>query len=397
MHSAAACAGHIEDISDFKAIVDGLEREIRGKMSPGGHSAGVLFCDSDILLPEFAGELAGRFDFPIIGASALAHLSPGGPLSDTAQLLAMGGDGCAFSAALTEPLDAGEYEGQIAKAFAEAEAGLAGAEPKLVFLFSPFIVNKNMPRDFAAVLGEVSGALPVVGGIASDYMEFEKVKVVFGGKIYDDRLAILVAGGDIRPVFAVCDPDFAVGKFARVTETDGNILKRLDGKGTFLDYCSLLGMSGDVAVNASFHVIRGRYVENGRPCDVIRTVRRVFPDTGFAEVSAELPVGEEISLCAISLKGVFDSCSEGMGRLVAAMRENEADGYKYSCVFAFSCVLRRIIIGLSSRENEIILGALPEGVDLSGFYTLGEFGPVEFEGGLAGGLLFNCALVFCAL
>lgn len=400
MRSTLVYVEDIMDISDFENIAAELLQKLKAKnFLLDKNSLGILFCDIDLATDQFASLIANGLNFPVIGASALANLTNGGYQKDSVSLLVLTADDASFVPAISEKFSRETFRQQIEDTYKQALSKLGDEEPKAIFLLSPLVSDKHMHTDFAETLSEVSGGLPVFGGVASDYMDFANFQIIYEGKTYNDRLVIMLMSGNVRPVSTANDKPSAVGKFARVTETDGTILKKVDDM-NFVEYCHSLGITKNLPFVLTFYVIRSKYYdEQGRAYYINRTVQELLEEEGWARTSAAFPVGTEISLCTVSRNDITESCASGFTKLLEKMKANEADAYKYSTIFAFTCVLRHMIMAHESfKEGEITSAMRPEDINLSGFYTLGEFGPVEFEDAQGADSRFlNCALVFCAV
>ena len=401
MRSTVICIDKIKDVSDVVGISQELLQKLQDEnFQLAQNTVGILFCDIDLANDEFAGLISSQLPFPVIGSSSLAILTGDGYHRDSASLMVLTADDVWFAPVISDEFDRHDFRPRIEDAYNVAKAALP-EQPKTVFMLSPFVTDSHMQTDFAAILSEISGGLPIFGGVASDYLEMKGYQVMFDGKTYNDRLVLLLMAGNVRPVSTANDNISTVGRMARVDDSEGNLLKKVEGM-SFVEYCNSLGMNINlnlISALSTLYVLRSKYYdEQGRSYCVNRMMQDLVKEEGWARTSAPLPVGTEISLCTVSRADITDSCSSGFNKLLEKMKENEKDGYKYSTVLTFTCMLRHIIMAHESfKEGEIIKKSIPEGINLAGFYTYGEFGPVEFAEGGADSRFLNGAIVFCAL
>ena len=70
-----------------------------------------------------------------------------------------------------------------------------------------------------------------------------------------------------------------------------------------------------------------------------------------------------------------------------------------STLFFFSCVSRRMALGLDTKkEIANVLAQLDKSCSVNGFYTYGEIGPIDSGGSLnAASKFHNSTLVLCAM
>ncbi len=398
IRSATAHTDNIDSAEDLAQVAKDLAREIKKKLPLAQNSCGVLFCDIDFVEPDFVNALAEEFPFPIIGASSLATITASGYHNFSAQLTVLTSDDCNFSTVATNPLTAENYREEVSSSFYQAQEKLGDFPAKAIFLFSPLIPLTFEQSEFAPLLSELSGGLPVFGGAASDYMDFTHYKTIYNDQIYSDRLVILLAGGDIRPVFSVNDQPSVTGAFGKVTQAEGCIIKTVDGQ-PFTEYCRSSGFKKNLDIIARLYIIRAKYFDaDGRSYYINRTVQSIDEETGSALCSAPIPDGAEISLCVVTRSDIAATAQNGIDDLNRQIAENQTDGYQYSTIFAFSCALRHMILAHDApREGQIIKDSLISGIEVTGFYTLGEFAPVFFLENGEKSRFLNCTLVLCAI
>jgi hypothetical protein len=84
--------------------------------------------------------------------------------------------------------------------------------------------------------------------------------------------------------------------------------------------------------------------------------------------------------------------------LLTVMRQNEADGYKYSTIFAVSCVARYYVMtGKNALEADILKANFPSDLSLCGYYSFGEICPTSVRSGKGLNAAHNESLVLLAM
>ncbi len=397
MRSALVYTDSIENTASYKEIALNMAGELREKLELGKNSCGILFCDTDFLPGDFVETISAQFDFPIVGGTAMATFTTNGYHNYSAQLLVMTGDDCTFSTAITEDINSENYRQEITQAFNAAKEGLHSEDGKCLFVLSTF--DASQTADFAPFLSDLSGGLPVFGGLVSDYMEFDKYRLIYNGAAFSQRAILIMVGGNVRPIYSLFNKQSVVGKMLPVTKSDGHMIQEVNGK-TFFQYFQDIGFDKNALEQvAGFYIIRARYKdEQGRTYQVNRAVEKIDPVTGWAHCFAPVPVGTDIAYVAVTRKDIEHTCAQGISHLIDQIKVNQTDDYKYSTVFAASCTFRHIILAHShTSEGDIIRNFLPEGLELTGFYTFGEFAPIKFADGGEKSRLLNCTIAFFAM
>ena len=80
------------------------------------------------------------------------------------------------------------------------------------------------------------------------------------------------------------------------------------------------------------------------------------------------------------------------------MKQNESEGYKYSMIFAVSCVGRYYVMASKNTlEVEALRGEFPKELSMSGFYSFGELCPTSIREWHAINAAHNESLVLLAI
>jgi hypothetical protein len=94
-----------------------------------------------------------------------------------------------------------------------------------------------------------------------------------------------------------------------------------------------------------------------------------------------VPQGSVISIGILQKGDIKISAQNGLEDLLNKMKLNEDEGYRYSAVFAVSCVARYYVMaGDNGLEAETLRDGLSRNISLSGFYSFGEICPTSIRG-----------------
>ena len=387
-----------EQIDDLALAVKELLVDADAK-SLQKNTVGILFCYSDMDSPGLAQALAQKAGFPILGCTAIATMEQKRGFHDlAATLLVLTADDCTFATAVSDPITPQNVAAQIEKTYATACQAL-GEEPKFLFTLPPYILE-IMLDEYVSGFNRYCPGIPVMGGLPSYNATGDQNLTIFGGEAFPDRLVLLAAGGNLKPVFLVqnvasVDSD----RKRKVTKAKDNVIYRV-GDQTFTDYLREVGLSLD-NLNQSNATIT--FVSNPLLLEsdqdgfsFARTLHEINLEEGSGTAIGKIPVDATISICSLQRGEIEQAAAAGIKALKEKMAANQKDDYQYSTVLAVSCIGRHLLMTPNNdAEVNSLLTEFPAGLSLSGFYSYGEIGP---QGpAQTQNFAHNESLILCAL
>lgn len=403
IRSTVALTQELDDIPTAVAeLVDSTLSDLNIKKN----SVGLLLCDSDADHKALIKGIREKIDMPVFGFSSTAIFTgTHGMVDMSATLTTMTSDDVCFSYAVSEPVTLQNVAIEIEKAYRMAKDHLK-AEPIMIMAFPPYILGVMLdiyPRE----LGRVSGGLPVFGGMPS-HDERNGTSAVFCGETaHSDRLAILLIGGNVRPVFSVKSELSVLTDLKRTVTRSVNNQVFTVGDQTFVEFITQLGLNVEQLISGkdratSFTaypiLVEMQQNEDFDGIPIVRTIHCVDMEDGSATAIGEIPEGSVISMGLLKRQDIERSARNSVTDIKEKMAENENRGYEYSTFFAVSCVARYYVMA-SQRELEadILQNELPAGKAMSGFYSFGEICPTSIKNGHATNAGHNESLVILAL
>jgi hypothetical protein len=396
-----------DELDDVEAGTSRLTEETLEKLKLKSNGFALLLCDSDVDHARFASELHRKLGVPIVGFSSTAMISGRDGLVDMSAILTtVTSDDVFFSLAVSDPLTPENVEAQVELTYRKALASLKG-EPALVMAFAPYILG-IMLDIYPKELDRVSGGLPVFGGLPAHDEVNGRTAVYCGDTAAGDRLTVLLAGGAIKPVMSVKNHvgTLISGLKRTVTSARNNVVYTV-GNGTFVEFLEEFGLNPSKLANPdektiSFTtyplLIERTDVPNPDGVPVVRTLHGVDLDTGSGTAIGEVPQGGTLSIGVLEANDIEISAQNSTEDLLAKMRRNEADGYKYSTIFAVSCVARYYVMAEKNMlEANVLRNGFPSDLSLSGFYSFGEICPTSVNSGRALNAAHNESLVLLAI
>ena len=367
------------------------------------NSVGLLYCYSDMELPELAAALHERLDIPVIGVTAIASMdNVEGFHEMSVTLTVLTADDCEFSVSVSEPITPDLVKPQVELLYQKSVSDL-GTTPGLIYALPPHQLN-IMLDSYSEAFADIAPSVPVIGGLPSCNDQVDENLTIYNDEIYSDRIVMLAISGNINPVFSVQTvlEDNEV-KRRKVTRSKDNIVYEVDSR-SFTDYLISAGMPMDVLSsknNAISLVANPLYIEENRDgfgdeFKYLRALHGIDLDQGTGISIGRIPEGAYLSIHPLTRSEVGTAALLGIRNLISKMQEAATDGYKFSTVLGVSCIGRYMIMNPNGDvETENILKELPKDLNFSGFYGYGELCPLPMEEGFMT-FAHNESLVLCA-
>ncbi|NJL10218.1 MAG: hypothetical protein HC908_08720, partial [Calothrix sp. SM1_7_51] len=212
--------------------------------------------------------------------------------------------------------------------------------------------------------------IPILGGTAGDQYRFQTSYQFFGTQVLTDSLPILVFSGDVLFSHGVACGWRPIGNKSIVTKAKGTVLYEIDGKPALEFYQRYLGERPPSAEYplAIYQGDSDRYY--------MRVPNTYNIETGSINFLVDIPEQVMVRVTDISRDEVIAASEKSFKTAL----ENYP-GTEPSAVLLFSCCCRRWLLGTRTKqEYELVKNALPKDVPICGFYTYGEFAPLEMQG-----------------
>lgn len=395
------------ELDDIEAGTSELVEKTLQSLELQSNGFALLLCDSDADHEQFAKKLHQKLGVPVVGFSSTAMISGGEGLIDmSAVLTTVTSDDVFFSVATSDPLTPDNVVSQIELTYKKALASSKG-EPSLVLAFPPYILGIMLdvyPRE----LDRVSGEIPIFGGLPAHDEANGRSAVYCGDTAADDRLAVLLVSGAVKPVMTVKNHvgTLISGLKRTVTSARDNVIFRV-GNGTFVEFIEEFGL--DVSKLASLDdkstsfttyplLVEKPDIANPDGIPIVRTLHGIDLKSGSGTAIGEVPEGSTLSIGVLQAQDIEISTRNSVQNLLTLMRQNEEDGYKYSTVFAVSCVARYYVMAAQNTlEVDTLKMGLPPNLSLCGYYSFGEICPTSVSSGRALNAAHNESLVLLAL
>ncbi|MEM7726417.1 MAG: FIST N-terminal domain-containing protein [Cyanobacteria bacterium P01_A01_bin.45] len=364
---------HSEDPDSLDAVQEVIE-QCKNQLNGTEPQAGILFAAIDFDFSLILEEINQVFpNLELIGCTTDGEMSSVlGFQQDSLALMLFCSDTIQIRAGVghqvkENPIDA-------AKVAVEQATQKSSEQAKLCLCLPASYIGEGLTTSGESILKGLKLALnpeiPIVGGTAGDRYKFTKTYQFFGSQVLTNSLPILIFSGDILFSHGISCGWQPFGRKAVVTKSVGTVLYEVEGKSAVSFYQDYLGDRPPRAENP-LAVFDG---------DSDSYYMRV-PNTHDSEVGSINFLGD------IPEKTVVQITDISRNEVIAASKisfENALKNYpgeKPTAALLFSCCCRRWLLGTRSKEEyELVEKTLDREIAVLGFYTYGEFAPLEPNG-----------------
>ena len=227
-------------------------------------------------------------------------------------------------------------------------------------------------RGVQEVLGT---SFPIVGGSSADDFLFQKTFQYYDQSVYEDSVVGVLFSGDVSVGIGARHGWYPLGKPRIVTEAEGNIIRKLDGKPAARIYEDYFGkrvadLRNEPMARMSVMYPLGMSIPEEEEC-IIRNAMHINED-GALICAGEVPPGSEIRVMMGSKETALKAARKASELALSGLRMSKA-----KIVFVFDSVTRERLFGRKSREEIGVIQEIfgPE-TPIIGFYTYGEQAPL---------------------
>ena len=226
-------------------------------------------------------------------------------------------------------------------------------------------VNEGMP----------TGVL-VTGGMAGDGDRFQSTLTGLNDKIGEGNVVLVGFYGDRLQVgYGARGGWLYLGPDRTITASSGNVLHEIDGQPALDLYKRYLGSFADeLPASALLFPLALLQADINDP-PLVRTILSIDEANKSMVFAGDVPQGARVRLMRAGLQELVNAAGD-------ASREASAKNFKKpGFALAMNCVGRRLVLGhRADEEIESILSGFSSDIPLIGFYSYGEFSPMNHAG-----------------
>ncbi|MBD2166378.1 FIST C-terminal domain-containing protein [Calothrix membranacea FACHB-236] len=365
--------GHSEDPDSQDAIAEVLEHCV-GDLDGVIPQAGILFAAIDFDHALIVKEINQVFpELELIGCTTDGEASSVlGFQQDSLTLMLMYSDNVEIHAgvgygAKDNPLEAAKQAVQQATEKSTNSAKLCITVPASYIEDGSTTNGELILQGLKLALG---AEMPILGGTAGDQFRFTKTYQFFRNEVLTDALPVLIFSGDIKFSYGIGCGWEPIGRKSIVTKSQETILYEIEGITALAYYERYLGDRPPTAEHplAVYEGDSDRYY--------MRVPNTYDVETGSINFLGNVPEQATVQVTDISRDDVIAASETSFKNALA-----NYPGTQPEAVLIFSCCCRRWLLGTRAKEEyQLVKNALREEVPICGFYTYGEFAPLEPHG-----------------
>ena len=375
------------EIDDAQTAIDEIKSQLKLETSLLKNSVGIIACHYEFVTSGVAKEVCEALPFDIAGTISTTQ-----SIEDQADvfiltLMVITSDDVEFTTVLTSSL-LDEPGKVISESYKEAAADEAD-KPALIFAFAPFMLQ-NSGDEYVSVISEVSGGVPCFGTLAVDDTEnFSNCFMLFNGESYTDRMAMILAYGNLSPKFYIANisPDKILGKSAIITKSSGHVIMEVNG-GSVDAYFEDLGLTKASETQYAMTSLPLMLDYNDGTPQVSKIFISLTPER-YALCASAIPEGSTLHIAMSDKDDVMRTTEQAVDRILADI-DGGAGLLIYSCI-SRSMTLGADQFGETNMVNNKVAGRLPFMMVCSG----GEICPTQHSDGKAINRFHNNAFVAC--
>jgi hypothetical protein len=391
------------EIDDLEFAVKELVPQIREKCTFSRHSIGIVHCDADMDVARLGGLLNKELGIDIVGVTTSAVIERNSGYTDMGILLCvLTADDVNFSVGCAADLSVDGFWDAISGSYKQVRSKTE-EDPKLILALAPYIGDLTS-ENYMEVLDEVSGNVPVFGGVAADHYDLKFQRTFYNGQAFERGIVFVLFMGNIKPVFSM-EHYFStkLEKKGVITKSSGNQILKV-GSQTFKEYVeSIVPVPDEELVifyfqSTPFVMELPDYEKNEQP--VVRALCTIDHQTGAGGFLSKMPEGSVIYITGLQRRNLSESCNGALTDIMGRMAEN-AD-YEYSMIFISTCNARELLMGdVKNLESDILkekLAGFPDHLNAIGYYGFGEICPTGTRtDGTAINRFHNISFALCAI
>ena len=315
---------------------------------------------------------------PMVGGTTAGELSTKGFSLNSVVVMALNSETLDFTTGIGRKMS--EDENRCGKDLIDDISKKHSFDDALSLLVFPDGMGGDGCKVIDGINSALSQKLEIIGGCLGDGDAFGHTYQFYNGKVYEDAIpGVLISGnGKFSTGIGVRSGFESIGNKMFCTESDGNIVKRIDGIKALDLYRELLGdertkrLPG-IFLEYPFGLIDEKVSISGEEYFQLRCGLTADESDGSITCAGSIPEGSAITITTGSRGDLINGA-----KLAAEQAKASLGDATPKFIMVFSCVGRKLVLGRRVEEEiAIVKKTIGNDVPLIGFYTYGEIGPID--------------------
>lgn len=365
------------EVDDIELAVSQLKEGLAGAVYDK-NTCGIVFCGYEPDMEALVKEMAEAFDFPFFGCTGIGVLSTGGYSQSSISLLVLTAEDVEFAIGMTDDISGPDDVLLFVDAYRDC-AGRLHNKPDLIFSYVPWLSNVTFD-DIVSLLDEISGQVPVYGGIASDGWTFNETFVFTHEGVSQTKGVVMTLSGNVKPIFTIEHSTTLTTNLHKVvTKAEGTVVYEVDGKPA-TNFIREMGLITDkTSVILDFlgtPFLATQKTKDGDEIDTLRCLGVIDHEKQACGYIGKIEEGSEFNMVLISKEDIENSVKAAFDEIIEKI--NQTKDYTYSSILCSSCAARYcLLVADKNAEGRAYEGRLPENINVQGVYIYGEFCPAH--------------------
>ncbi len=213
---------------------------------------------------------------------------------------------------------------------------------------------------------------PIFGGTAGDQWRMKCTYQFYNDRVFTDAAPFLLTSGPLLYSFGVDTGWMPIGKKAKVTKSDNNVVYEIGEDKALVFYKHLLGENtgiGDEGPVADYPLA---VFEEDTESFYLRSPISMDRETGSLTLVGNVPDGSTVQITHSTRDKIVEAAETSINSSVT-----EYPGSQPSAALCFSCAGRKRILGTRVEEEYHAFKSNFADLPVAGFYTYGEIGPLR--------------------
>lgn len=334
--------------------------------------------------PEFkhiellAGVSSVLGDINMVGGTTAGEISMDGFSTGSVVIMCLSSEELVFSTCIAP--DMSRDEKRCAEFLAEEIKRQKDFDDALSLIVFPNGIGGDGVKVIEGLHSVLGADFEILGGYLGDNDRFSLTFQYHNGKVYRDAIvALLISGkGAFRTGIGVRSGFESIGNRMYCTESEGNVVMKLDGEPALDLYKEFLGEKRaerlpGICLEYPFGLIDERVSIAGEEFFQLRCAFNVDHSRGTMTLAGSIPEGSALTLTTGSRGDIINGAKYAAEQAMDCIR-----GSRPRAALMFSCVGRKLVLGRRVQEEIMaVRGVVGEDVPFIGFYTYGEMGPID--------------------
>ena len=341
----------------------------------------ILFADSKYDHPTLLNSISQVTNAPLIGCTTAGEITPQGPSENSLIIVAFSTSQIHFSTGIgqnlsQQPVKAAEQAAQTALSQCRQP------DTRKTFLFFTDGLTANQVAVLQGLQNILGENFEIVGATAADCTDFQKTYVYHQGQVYNDSLVGVLIAGDIVTGTGIRTGWQSVGNSLKCTKAKNRVVYELDNQPALDIYSLYLDTERSqklpqISFEYPFGIISNtQQLTNHQaqtPYLPLRACININQEDKGLTFGTEIPEGSLLTITAASRQELIHQT-----QTAAQLAKDLLVGAKPLLVLNFASLGRRLVLKQRSDEElATIKEILGQDVPMAGFYTYGEFGPLD--------------------